>query len=91
MVSDTYEPTRKEKQQVQQSYKIKYSLKYRLKTQKDSKSLQNTKEDLASLQTLLEDSKRLQESWQIAIQWYQLWTGLKMQNCTRDTLNGRRK
>ena len=56
MVSDTYEPTRKEKQQAQQSYKIKYSLKYRLKTQKDYKSLQKTK-DFASLKTLPKDSK----------------------------------
>ena len=37
-----YEPARKEKQQAQQSYKIKYSLKYRLKTQKDYKSIQKT-------------------------------------------------
>ena len=57
MVSDTYKPTRKEKQQVQQSYKIKYSLKYRLKTQKDYKSLQKTRVDFTSLKTLPKDSK----------------------------------
>ena len=55
IVSDTYEPTRKEKQQVQQSYKIKqsrYSLKYRLKTQEDYKTLHKTKEDFASLHSI---------------------------------------
>ena len=51
-----------------QNKKSRYSLKYRPKTQKDYKSLHKTKEDFASLQTLLKDSKRLQESWQTAIQ-----------------------
>ena len=58
-----------------------------LKTQKDYKSLQKTKEDCQ----YTDFTKRLQESWQTAIQWYQLWTGMRIQNCTRDTLNGRRR
>ena len=37
MVSDTYEPTKKGKQQAQQSYR-----KYSQKTQKDSRRLQKT-------------------------------------------------
>ena len=40
MVSDTYEPTEKEKQQVQQSYKAKNTVKRLAKTTKDFTSLE---------------------------------------------------
>ena len=62
MVSETFEPTRKEKQKVQPSYKIK-TVWIQSKIQaKGPKRLQKTKEDFTSLQTLLKDSIRLHRS-----------------------------
>ena len=63
MVSDTFEPTRKERKkatsaaELQQIKQSKYSLK---RQAKDLKRLPKSQTDFASLQTLPQDSKRLQ-------------------------------
>ena len=61
MVSDTYEPTKKEKQQVQQSYKAKIQ-------SKDSKRLEKTTKDYQRLHQSKGSTKDSGKPWQTIIQ-----------------------
>ena len=64
MVSDTYEPTKKEKQQAQQSYKAKVQ-------SKDLKRLKKTTKDYQRLHQSRDSTKDSRKPWQMAIQSHQ--------------------
>ena len=61
MVSDTYKPKKKEKQQAQQSYKAKIQ-------SKDLERIEKTMKDYQRLYQSRESTKDSRKPWQMAIQ-----------------------